>query len=258
MKAVIPVAAALILLLFCAAVNGYWTDRWGTGAAGQIEDYGKRVMSLPMNFGDWVGTDAVTTEESDSQLKAAHVSYAVQRSYKNSKTGQEVSIFLACGPQRHLALHEPKSCYPAAGFNMVENELQYPIDIEGPDPGDKPMRAEFYTAPFRKDEVTGPLYLRIFWSWNAGHGWVAPEWPKVKFAWEKVLYKLYVMGVVQERGSNLTNDPRVLFIRDFMPVLDKTLALPGGPTETAAAPAATPAAAPAAADKPAPSPAPAG
>ncbi|MBL9124969.1 MAG: exosortase-associated EpsI family protein [Planctomycetaceae bacterium] len=237
MKAIIPVAVAIVLLLFCAAVNGYWTDRWGSGAATEIEEYGKRVLSLPLNFGDWEGTDSTETDESKAQLKAAHIDFAVQRTYRNVKNGQEVSVFLACGPQRHLAIHEPKSCFPAAGYNMVESELQFPIDVENPASGAPPIKTEFYTARFRKDEVTGPLYLRIFWSWNAGDGWVAPSWPKVAFAWEKVLYKLYVMGVVQERGDNLTNDPRVAFIHDLMPVLDKCLNVPGGPVDAAAAPA---------------------
>ncbi len=70
-KTVIPVTIALVLLLFCAIVNGYWTDRWGTGSADELQNFSDRLANVPMSFGDWVGRDEESSEENDAQLKAA-------------------------------------------------------------------------------------------------------------------------------------------------------------------------------------------
>lgn len=244
MKAALPIGVALGLLLVGAVVNGYWTDRWGASYGDeQLQDYVARMKTVPKKFGDWEGKDQESNEENEMQLKAAHIVYAVQRNYTNTKTGQSVSVFLATGPQRHLAIHTPNSCFVAAGYVQTEAELQFPVEIEPEHGVGEPMKAEFYTARFRKDESAGSDYIRILWSWNAGNGWLAPDTPKMTFAWEKALYKLYIMGQVQERGDDLRTDPRVQFVREFIPVLDKALEMPGGvePTEggAAAAPAPT-------------------
>ena len=221
-------------------MNGYWTDRWGTSYADeQIQDYVEHLKTVPMNFGDWEGSDQPVTDDSEMQLKAAHIAHAVQRTYRNTKTDEVVSVFLACGPQRHLAIHTPNSCFVAAGYDMAnEKPLQFPIDIEDQSGGQEPKQTEFYTVRFRKDETAGSQYIRVFWSWNAGEGWMAPDWPKVTFAWKKALYKLYVMGNVEKVGDDLKDDPRVQFIRDFIPVVDEHLGLPAGPVEETAVPAA--------------------
>jgi hypothetical protein len=231
-------------MVMCAAVNGYWTDRWGTSYADeQIQSYVKHLKTVPMNFGEWVGEDQTVDEEGQLQLKAAHIAHAVQRTYRNVKTDQKVSVFLACGPQRHLAIHTPNSCFVAAGYEMAgENPIQFPIFVHEDRPLDQQEKTEFYTVRFRKDETEGSQYIRVFWSWNAGEGWMAPDWPKVTFAWKKALYKLYIMGDVQKVGDDLKDDPRVQFIRDFIPVVDKALAMPAGPQQTTPEPAAAPAA----------------
>jgi hypothetical protein len=185
-----------------------------------------------MSFGDWEGKDLPKTEEGEMQLKAAHIARAVQRTYTNRVTGETISVFLATGPQRHLAIHTPNACFVAAGYVMAASPVQFPVEIGGEDGSTPGRQGEFLTANFRKDENAGSNYLRVFWSWNAGEGWLAPKNAKWKFAWEKALYKLYVMGDVREIGDELRTDPRVQFIREFIPVVDKALQVPAGTPET--------------------------
>lgn len=239
-KIVLPLVAVALLMGVSALVNGYWTDRWGASYADeQIQDYVQHLKTIPMKFGDWEGADQEETDESKVQLKAAHIAFAVQRTYTNTKTGDVVSVFLAAGPQRHLAIHTPNSCFVAAGYDMAnETPVQFPVEIGETGEGQVAPTAEFYTVRFRKDETAGSHYIRVFWSWNAGDGWLAPDWPKVTFAWKKALYKLYVMGSVNKTGDELKDDPRVQFIREFVPVIDKHLELPAGSAGAAEAPTA--------------------
>lgn len=233
--AAIPLAAAAMIMGLCAVVNGYWTDRWGASYADeQIRDYAARLEGVPLSFGDWEGTDVPESDEGKMQLKAAHIAKAVQREYTNKTTGETVSIFLATGPQRHLAIHTPNACFVAAGYAMAANPNQLLVDIGENAAGEPEQVAEFLYANFRKDETAGSNYLRVLWSWNAGAGWLAPKNAKWTFAWEKALYKLYVMGPVREIGDDLKNDPRVKFIQEFLPEVDKVLAVPAGATDSEA------------------------
>ena len=83
-------------------------------------------------------------------------------------------------------------------------------------------KSEFFTSLFSRDETDGPSRLRIFWSFGASGDWTAPASPRLKFAREKVLYKLYVIRNVSE-ATPLRDDPCVRLLGELLPVLDRTL-----------------------------------
>jgi hypothetical protein len=65
--------------------------------------------------------------------------------------------------------------------------------------------------------------LEIYWAWNGGEGWAAPESPRFFFARFPVLYKLYVIREVSPREKRGKTDPYSEFLQDFLPELNRAL-----------------------------------
>ncbi|MBX7074222.1 MAG: EpsI family protein [Pirellulales bacterium] len=225
----IPALAAIVLLAGVAVVQGTWTERWGKHDTEEILRRVECLKQVPLDFGRWKGTD---DQQDANQLKIAKVSGVVQRTYKNVDTGQEVSIYLATGKARNISVHTPDKCYLASGFRMPEAEFDTQVKFD-----DK--TANFYAADFRKDTNEGVILLRIYWTWNATGAWEAPEYPKVAFAKYPALYKMYAIRRIVP-GEQSNEDPTKVFLKEFLPVLERTLNEPT--TTPAAAPAAAPAA----------------
>lgn len=211
----IPIAAAALLLVAVAYVQGNWTDRWGKNDPQEVLHRVDALKQVPMSFGRWQGKDDQLDER---QLKIAKVSGVVQRTYRNVDTGQEVSIYLATGKARSISVHTPDKCYAAAGFRLADDQVTVPVKF-GED-----KSAEFYTGHFRKDSPEGAVHLRIFWSWNADGTWTAPGVPKVTFAKYPALYKLYAIRMIRPGEQFATEDPAVEFLQEFLPILEKAFA----------------------------------
>jgi hypothetical protein len=141
-----------------------------------------------------------------------HISYA----YTNNLTGQTVSIYLVCGHAQKITLHTPDRCYPASGFTAASQQTRQPIEWDG-------TAADFFTKSFRKASVGGTQVLRIFWAWTTDGVWQAPNYPRVAFGGERVLYKLYFICPVQKRGEQPYESDALEFARIFMPDLQRAL-----------------------------------
>jgi hypothetical protein len=44
-----------------------------------------------------------------------------------------------------------------------------------------------------QETADGAGWLRVFWSWNAGKGWVAADNARLDFSHSSMLYKLYLV-----------------------------------------------------------------
>jgi hypothetical protein len=232
----IPIAAAVVILVVTAFVQGSWSERWGTFP--ELQLYAKQLERVPMDFGDWKGEDA---EKSDSNiLKVAGAEGELVRVYQNV-SGQSVRVSLICARLRDVFYHTPDRCYPAAGFEMMGDPQPEVFEIGNNE------TAEFFTTTFLKSEPTGTHSERGFWSWSGDGKWIAPKNPKLKFAGQKALYKMYVFAAVPPGVKKIAADDYCVdFIRAFVPVLNAALAPAFGhdttilnekPAEPAAAPA---------------------
>jgi hypothetical protein len=91
--------------------------------------------------------------------------------------------------------------------------------------------AEFWVGQFRKP---GPVAdpLQIYWSWGAAGHWEAPASPRVHFAGQGALYKLYVVCRVPTADETLHGGPCQDFLEQLLPALHRGLfaspAPPGG------------------------------
>jgi EpsI family protein len=210
----LPIGLAVVIMIAAGALQGKWSERWGTFPELQI--FSEQLDKIPLQIGEWKGADQ---EKSDERtLKIAGAEGELVRTYRNAHN-EEVRISIICARLQDIFYHTPDRCYPAAGFEMQGEPHAEVIDC----PGD--VSAEFFTTSFLKSEATGTHTERGFWSWSGDGQWVAPKNPKLKFAGQQhALYKLYVFAS-EPSGKKKTTDRDFArdFIRAFIPALEKSL-----------------------------------
>src|SRR5262245_197933 len=174
-------SAAAAVVLVDGLAHGLWTNRWGTSRA--VEEAAERLANVPLVIGDWQGQELELGARVAEQ--AGYAGHLLRR-YVRGHDGATVSVLLACGPQGPLSVHTPDVCYGGAGFALAGEAVKYEAAAGLAPP------SEFWKAKFSKQNAIVPLNVRVFWSWRAADAWRAPSSPRLAFAGEPVLHKLYV------------------------------------------------------------------
>jgi hypothetical protein len=213
MARIFPFLTAIAALVACGVVHGLWTDRWAH--APEPAAAAARLENLPLTLGDW---DGETLPVEPGSLGA--VSGCLYRQYVNRHNGNEVNVFLVCGRPGPVAIHTPDVCYGASGYTVgPRSTFSFP---SGASPS-----VTFYTATFHKTRAAGPTHLRVFWSWLAGDHWTVADNPRLTFARQPVLYKLYLVHRGAAANETIADDPCVTLMTQLLPELQRTL-FPGG------------------------------
>jgi Protein of unknown function (DUF3485) len=205
------VASALVIV--CGAVHGFWSDRWQqpveTAAAAA------RMDALPLEAGDWIGAPLEVKNP-----QTGGVAGTLYRRYENHRTGDAATVFLVCGRSGPVSIHTPEVCYAADGF-VVGAKSKTPL-------GDND--AAFFSADAVKSKAGSETRLRIFWGWNDGKGWTAPDdarFTYVAYRHSPVLYKLYVQRDLNGPAQASREEPCQSLLKVLLPELDRTLFAPG-------------------------------
>ncbi len=213
----IAVIAGVLLLLLSRLGLDVWMSRVqdpGAPAAAAA-----RLDKAPMTAGPWQGQALPPLDPDD--VKQARLSGYLWRRYRNSMTGEALSVLLVCGRPGPISVHTPDACYGGAGYDMDGQPVRCSLPTAS---GSKP--ATFWTARFRKTGAPVPQDLRIYWSWNAAGTWEAPANPRLAFAGVPALYKLYIVCDLPA-GAQEGKDPGIEFLTDFLPELQKALGAAG-------------------------------
>lgn len=223
MSRYIPIVAGVLLIVGLTIAQGIMTDRLA-GANVSVEQRSELLKLVPMNFDDWEGED----KKVDEYVKevAGSVGTAVSRSYRNSRTGERVDLWLIVGHARDISAHTPNICYPASGFvaRSKENGL-YPFVMEG-------KEIPFLTNTFHKEDVTGRHLIRVFWTWfNSASEendrkvvWEAPHNARYHFGNSRALFKMYFTNEMRDLQETAEQSASIHFARDFLPEVEKALA----------------------------------
>ncbi|SIO61448.1 Protein of unknown function [Singulisphaera sp. GP187] len=218
MLRLLPMTIALVMVVSAGIVHGQWTQRWTVSHA--IEDAAARLERLPLVLGDWQGE---TLELNREQVVLAGIAGYVARRYEESLSKDAVTILLVCGSPGPISVHTPDVCYSTAGFELIGEPDLFALPIET-----SRSTAEFRHALLGKTNAPVPTYLRIFWSWSAAGPWEVPENPRVAFASNQVLYKLYVIRELSADDEPIEEDPSPAFLRILLPELEKLHSRPSG------------------------------
>ena len=197
------VAAMAVLLVSGMLYKSLATD------SEQLDRAVASMARVPMEIGDWKGTDAAEDEIDARAFAQAGAKGHWTRTYVNERNKVSVLAILMCGRSGKMAVHSPEVCYHGAGYQLTGQPVVSPIKNEL---GDELGR--FWTGDFGKKSglTTG---LRLYWGWNVHGAWEAPENPRLHFRGEPFLYKLYLSRDLNphQRSADPRDDPAYGFLR---------------------------------------------
>jgi hypothetical protein len=209
MQRYLPIAAAVVVLLFSGLVHGIWTDRWGDPKI--LEDAVARLHDFPIKAGEWQGQDL------DIKKGSHGLAGSVSLRYVHRTTGKAVTVFLGTGRRGPVSIHTPDVCYAASGFKG-EGKRTYTFAADSPAAG-----ATFYHDTMRKARAADNTQLRIFWSWNAGGTWQTAENPRFAFVGQSILYKVYFIREVGTPPEPPESDPCLDLMSHLLPQLQRAV-----------------------------------
>jgi hypothetical protein len=209
-RTIITVSAG-VLLAASGVVHGLWTDRW-TADPEELKIAAERLRDVPRTIGAWEGTDIEMNTDPRMGLSGV-----LARRYVHQQNGKVVTIYLACARPGPACVHTPVACYTADGYDEAESPRRIRVAVGAGAP------AEFWTARFLRQRPDGQTHLRIFWAWHAADGWKVADNPRIAFAGESVLHKLYVIRELVNPNEPAEGDVCVEFIQALLPALEERL-----------------------------------
>jgi hypothetical protein len=208
MTRILPVATVVVALIACGVVHGLWTDRWV--AKLDPASAAARFDGLPLALGDWQGE---ALEVSPRELDG--LSGYLARRYVNRDTGDAVTVALMCGRPRTVSIHTPDACYAASGYEVTAPVRVSPDGLTSP--------AALWMTEMVRTRAAEQTRQRIFYAWDAGGDWEAPDNPRVAFAGAAALYKLYLLRDLPAGGAPVADDPCLDLFKRLQPELRQCL-----------------------------------
>ena len=209
-RTTLTVSAAL-LLIASGAVHGIWTERW-TSNPEDLDLAARQLSDVPAAFGKWDGKNIDMPTDAKSGLARV-----MARRFVHRENGKVITVYLACGRPGPICIHTPDACYQADGFTEVESPRRKSVAGDGKTP------SEFWSARYMRTRADGQTNLRLFWSWHTAEGWKVADNPRIAFAGESVMHKLYVIREVANPNDPAEADVCVEFMRELLPILEQKL-----------------------------------
>jgi hypothetical protein len=216
----LPVAVAVVAIVSLTVVQSLMSDRFVDSNV-TAEQRAKLLKNVPIEVGEWRGTDLDVTEEVRDTAGAVG---CVSRTYRNGRTGEEVSLWIIVGHARDVSAHTPEICYRGSGFAMRSDiNALYPFSYP-----EQTQKAEFWTNTFVKEDVAGRQLVRVFWAWyNPKPGdpvsWQAAKDPRWTFGNTRALFKMYFTSSMKDPNEPTDLSAAAKFGREFLPKIEQVL-----------------------------------
>ena len=185
------VVLSALVLIGSGVAHGVHTRRWQPAA--DFSRVQARLDAVGRALGPWVSTDVpMSVDELDRVSIRAHLS----RDYRNTRTGKRVRVLVVAGPPGPISVHTPDVCFQGTGYVQAAPQEAVAAGAGG---------GHVWAATFAKPGPV-PTQLRVYWAWNGGAGWEAPDHrtARYRFAFEPILYKVYL---VTEAGRTAGQQP---------------------------------------------------
>jgi Protein of unknown function (DUF3485) len=206
-----PVAVATGLIVLTGWVHGLWTDRWSLSNEPAIS--AARLDTVPLEVGTWRMRPLPPLSPQD--LAIGEIKGYLSRAAEDQRTRETVELLIVCGRPGPISVHTPDICFGGAGYELLEQSKK-PVSqgLKAP--------AEFWVGQFRK-KGTPPTFVEIYWTWSSNGAWLAPDDPRLRFAGQPRLYKLYIIRSLAGPGREGNSSPVKELVTALMPELDKRL-----------------------------------
>lgn len=203
-RLVIVVAACGLTLL----PGSLYPMRNATATPADVRAVTAWIGQLPHQFGDWqLQSTSALSESTLGQLRCIG---AASHTFANTLSGDRITVAMMAGPAGPLAAHTPEVCYASRDYERLTPPER--ITIEADRHAD-----EFWSLSVKSRHFEGGT-SRVFYAWNYGSGWQAPDYPRLSFGGLPLLYKIQIEASEPLIGPN-TNDTGLAFLRALLPRL---------------------------------------
>jgi hypothetical protein len=165
------------------------------------------LKGIPLAFGTWSGSD---NDVNPKGMRVAEAEAYLSRTYRNRN--EAYSVMILYGSPGGLGAHDPKTCYAGTGFEQKGSTTKYPISD-----------GELWNARFER-EAPDRASLDVYWAWGTLGRWDAPEQPRLAFAGEGRIFKIYIQRAVGATDSK----PASEFLDPLLREVKMALAKPNG------------------------------
>jgi hypothetical protein len=212
----LSIVVSAVALVAGGVIQGHINSRWQSGH--ELMSAFPTIETLPTTIGNWEGQDFDFPED---QLRTADVLGCLSRRYVNRVDGTTINLLLFWGRPGPIALHPPTVCFPSSGLHLDALPVRTVVHSEG-------IAAEFLFGVFSKLEGGVPVRLHTYWTWSGRkrhgrNGWLVPDNPRMAFAREPYLFKMYVTHAIQGARRSSDEDACVDFIQLVLPELERVL-----------------------------------
>jgi hypothetical protein len=205
----LTIGSVLLLLL---GVGAWSWLRPGAAESEAPAVVSERLATIPMRIGPWTGTD---NDVKPKGMRIAEAEAYLSRTYRSEKGAYEYSVMILYGSPGGLGAHDPKTCYAGTGFEQKGSGAKS-LSKDG---------SELWNARFERERPTMAA-LDVYWGWSTDGRWRAPDQPRLAFAGEGRIYKIYIQRAVGSRESVATDSSE--FLAPFLHEVQKALAKPTG------------------------------
>ena len=218
MSRILAYCAAAVVVALGAVYQWKQSDVFGYSKSATLEQFTERLDKVPKLIGQW---EVISDKEiPPEEFKASNCDGYKSYTFQNRETNEVVDVFLASGTARHITIHTPDWCYPAAGYGRktdIEPALISCQEVE--------LNPEFLTARFvkRKQATSAEIPLQVFWSFSYDGEWTAVQSAKVAFAGRDALYKIYLINHLPSQETRWQQVPSVKFIEECLPTINQYL-----------------------------------
>lgn len=181
-------AAFAVIVVVSGILHGRQTHRWSDPPP--LDAFVARLKNVPEKFDDWSGTPTRFMDD----LRAHGIEEYVLIDYYNNRGTEKYQVLIVVGRPGPIASHTPDVCYRGEGFttNSEPKRTDFTIKEDGPNRGRTYPLFELKLRPPNTRVLDYELEVR--WAWMPpSKGLMAPESPRVEFADQQALYKVYVI-----------------------------------------------------------------
>jgi len=221
MRSVLLIAIAFVIAGVSGWAHGLFIDRWGIPA--DVRAVTDQVENLSLEIDGW--TAGSPRQLDDRTRKAAGAEGYFSRGYTHDATGATVHVTILCGRPGPISNHNPEVCFVNSGMRQLDDTAPATIVSSGSDSSETGGSADFIVADYRPPPSEGGPEIKTFWAWSPdGRSWSAPEEPRITFAYQPYLYRLYFTAPKSLFDTAAENGDAVSPVQQFMPEFLKRFA----------------------------------
>lgn len=182
--------------------------------AATVERVRDDFTRVPVTVGDWTGREI---DYNTKLLARAEAQAYLARRYTQAFTDEVIDVLILAGNPRALGAHDPTVCFAGVGYKQEANEQRRSVR---PDPGGR--TEQFWVAKFKTDDVP-PATVELYWAWGTEGNWSASSNPRLEYASDPLIFKIYVSRPLQQMGRTGDRELTEKFLAEFLPAFRKAV-----------------------------------